>query len=335
MKNYKQLTLAQRYEISLMYKNGCSVREITEQLNRTRREEAIERGLPLPAVDIHVSTIYRELKRNRMKRGGYNAVVAHEIALERRQMTSQNRRISPLILNKAINLLKKERWSPEQISAVLAKDGYHISIERIYQHIRANLTELAKYTHHHMKYRHHQAKIYRTAGKSMIPDRVSIHERPPEANGKRFGDWEMDLVMGAEQKSAILTIIERSTNLFMQKKLKSKRPEDVARAVKDLLIPYKKNILTITTDNGMEFRNHKDIANALDCKIYFADPYCSGQKGAVENSNKIFREFFPKGTDFRNITQHQLDQVQYQINRRPRKKLAFSTPKIEFYKQIT
>lgn len=335
MKNYKQLTLAQRYEISLMYKNGCSVREITEQLNRTRREEAIERGLPLPAVDIHVSTIYRELKRNRMKRGGYNAVVAHEIALERRQMTSQNRRISPLILNKAINLLKKERWSPEQISAVLAKDGYHISIERIYQHIRANLTELAKYTHHHMKYRHHQAKTYRTAGKSMIPDRVSIHERPPEANGKRFGDWEMDLVMGAEQKSAILTIIERSTNLFMQKKLKSKRPEDVARAVKDLLIPYKKNILTITTDNGMEFRNHKDIANALDCKIYFADPYCSGQKGAVENTNKIFREFFPKGTDFRNITQHQLDQVQYQINRRPRKKLAFSTPKIEFYKQIT
>ena len=170
-----------------------------------------------------------------------------------------------------------------------------------------------------MKYRRHQTKAYKTAGKSMIPDRVSIHDRPEEANGKRFGDWEMDLVIGAEQKSQILTIIERSQNLFMQTKLPSKKPDDVAMAVIRLLLPYKKHVLTITTDNGMEFMNHKKICKALDCTVYFADPYCSGQKGAVENANKILREYFPKGTDFREVSQTELDKVQYEINERPRK----------------
>ena len=101
-----------------------------------------------------------------------------------------------------------------------------------------------------------------------------------------------------------------------------------------LLIPYKKHILTITTDNGMEFRNHKAVCKALDCTVYFADPYCSGQKGAIENTNKLLREFFPKGTDFRMVTQQQLNQAQYAINERPRKKLDFSTPKVEFFKNI-
>lgn len=120
----------------------------------------------------------------------------------------------------------------------------------------------------------------------------------------------------------------------MQTKLPSKRPDDVAREVIRLLRPYKKHVISITTDNGIEFRNHKDIAKALGCTVYFADPYCSGQKGAVENANKILREFFPKGTDFRAVTQEELNKVQYLINERPRKKVGFSSPKIEFYKRI-
>ena len=103
----------------------------------------------------------------------------------------------------------------------------------------------------------------------MIPDRVSIHERPAEANGKRFGDWEMDLVIGVEQKSAVLTIIERSKNMFLQTKLPSKKPEDVEKAVVRLLLPFKKHVYTITTDNGIEFRNHKAI-----CKAEFYKSIC-------------------------------------------------------------
>lgn len=330
---YSHLTQAQRYTIFDMRKNGSTLKAITKELARIEAEAAIESGLPVPEREISVSTISRELKRNRTKRGSYNPKLADEMARERSERVVLNSALKPGVLQRAIALLEEKRWSPEQISGYLKKQGVKISKERIYQEIRMH-PELAKYCHHKMKYRRHKAKAYKKAGKSLIPNRVSIHDRPAEADGTRFGDWEMDLVMGKEQKSAVLTVIERSRNMFMQKKLPSKKPEDVAKAVIALLVPYKQYVLTITTDNGIEFRDHEDIAKALDCKIYFADPYCSGQKGAIENANKIFREFFPKGTDFRKVSQQELNKVQYLINDRPKKKLGFSSPKIEFYKMI-
>lgn len=127
------------------------------------------------------------------------------------------------------------------------------------------------------------------------------YDRPKEAVGKRLGDWEMDLVIGKEQKSQVLTLFERSQSFFLQTKLPSKKPSDVSDAVIRLLHPYRKQLLTITTDNESEFMGHKKICKALDYTVYFADPYCSGQKGGVENVNKIFREYFPKGTDFREV----------------------------------
>ncbi|MBD5363178.1 MAG: IS30 family transposase [Bacteroides sp.] len=330
---YKQLILPQRYIISSMRQNGATLQAIADELNRIELEEALAKGCEPPKSKISISTISRELHRNRTKTGKYSPKIADEIARINRARSTANTAIKPWIINKAIKLLKEKRWSPEQISGTLRKENIYISTERIYQEIRKD-PSLAQYCHHKMKYRRHQHKMNKTAGKSLIPDRVSIHDRPKEADGSRFGDWEMDLVIGAEHKSVVLTVIERSQNMFMQKKLPSKKPEVVAQAVIDLLIPFKQDVLTITTDNGIEFRDHKKIAAALDCQIFFADPYCSGQKGAVENANKIFREFFPKGTDFNLFTQKQLDKVQYQINERPRKKLNFSTPKVEFYRRI-
>ena len=135
--------------------------------------------------------------------------------------------------------------------------------------------------------------------KKVTQNRVSIHDRPKEADGKRFGDWEMDLVIGVEQKSAVLILFERSTSMFMQTKLPSKKPLDVQMAVIRLLLLFKANVHNITTDNGCEFMNHEALGKALECTVHFVDPYCSGQKGGIENVNKILREFFPKGTDFR------------------------------------
>ena len=331
---YNQLTQAQRYTISAMYQNGATYQAIADELNRIEAEACKEQGLPAPETKRSASTICRELKRNRTKKGIYNPKTADEYARERRERVVRNTALKPGVLQKAIKLLKNKRWSPEQISGHLRLEGIHISAERIYQEIRANREDLAKYCHHQMKYRRHQAKQYKSAGKSLIPDRISIHDRPEEANGKRFGDWEMDLVIGAEQKSAVLTIIERSQLYFLQTKLSSKKPSEVSKAVIRLLLPFKKNVLTITTDNGSEFMDHKRICKALGCTVYFCDPYCSGQKGAIENQNKIWREFYPKGTDFNQFTQSQLNQTQYLINERPRKKLAFSNPKTEFYKRI-
>lgn len=330
---YKQLTSAQRYVISTMRANGFGLQAIADEITRIEAEAAIESGQPLPEKPRSASTISRELRRNRTKTGRYNPRVAHEMAMERRERVVSNSALKPGVLGRALKLLREKRWSPEQISGFLRRQGVAISSERIYQEIRST-TELAQYCHHRMKYRRHQRKKYSTAGRSMIPDRVSIHQRPPEADGTRFGDWEMDLVVGADQKSAVLTLVERSVNMFMQAKLPSKKPEVVARTVNRLLFPYREHVLTITTDNGVEFRDHRVIAQALGCRVYFADPYCSGQKGAVENANKIFREYFPKGTDFRMVTQEELDKVQYMINERPRKKLGFSNPKVEFFRRL-
>ena len=329
---YKQLTLAQRYIISTMRQNGCTYQAIADEINRLESEAAIEKGEPIPK-EKAPSTIQREYTRNKTKTGKYNPVTANEMAMERRERIVTNSALKPGVLSHAIKLLKEKRWSPEQISGYLKPKGVQISSERIYQEIRSN-PELHQYCHHRMKYRRHQDKPHQAAGKSLIPNRVSIHDRPKEADGKRFGDWEMDLVIGKEQKSQVLTLFERSQSFFIQTKLPSKKPADVAAAVIRLLRPYKKYVHTITTDNGIEFMDHEKICKALECTVFFADPYCSGQKGGVENINKIFREYFPKGTDFREVDQEDLDKVQYQINERPRKKLGFSTPKKEFFKRI-
>lgn len=331
---YKQLTLAQRYIISTMRANGSTYQAIADEINRIEREAAEEAGLAVPKKRA-ASTIQREYSRNKTKTGRYNPKTAHEMAMERRERIVTNHALKPGVLGLAVKHLTQDRWSPEQISGYLKTKDIHISKERIYQEVRADESgELKECCHHKMKYRRHQEKPYKTAGKSLIPNRVSIHDRPTEADGKRFGDWEMDLVIGSGQKSAVLTLLERSQNMLLQTKLPSKSPDDVEAAVKRLLLPYRQWVLTITTDNGMEFRNHEAIGKFLGCSVYFADPYCSGQKGAVENANKLLREFFPKGTDFRTVTQQELDKAQAMINARPRKKLGFSTPKVEFFKRI-
>ncbi len=155
----------------------------------------------------------------------------------------------------AIDLLKREQWSPEQISGHLARKGYKISHETIYAIIRKDKYEsrgsLYKNCRHRLKHR------CRPVGKRVIiPDRVSIHQRPVEADGKRFGDFEMDTIVGGNNQGAIMTMVERSTNMLFMKKLRhGKDADELAQAAVLLLAPYKGMIKTITTDNGTEFCN--------------------------------------------------------------------------------
>ena len=267
--------------------------------------------------------------------GRYIWKEAQELAMVRRERSVANHKVANHILKRALKLLVDEDWSPRQISGYLKREGINISHERIYRAIRSDSSgELKKHCRHKMKYLHHIHRPGKAAGVTCIPYRVPIQDRPVEADGTRFGDWEMDLVEGKGQRSAVLTVVERSTSMFMQTKLKSKRPDEVAQQVIRLLLPYKKYVRTITTDNGFEFRSHLKIARKLETTVYFTDPYSSWQKGAVENMNKLFRQYFPKGTDFNLITQNELDKIQFKINRRPREKLNFSTPKTEFYKNF-
>ena len=288
------------------------------------------------------STLSRELKRNSTDKGNYLWDKAHEKAMQRRKRTTSNSAKDPAIVWEALELLREEDWSPQQISGDMKRRGKKISHELIYRYIRADETgELASHCRHKMKYNRH-GKPVRTTKVRNIPGRVSIHERTAEADGTRFGDWEMDTIVGKDGKGAIVTLTERSTNLILMERLPyGKHPEPLAKAVIRLLFPYRHTIHTLTTDNGSEFRDHAMISKALapkDAKdpnlVFFADSYSSWQKGAIENANKLIRQYIPKGTDFSSLTDAFIRKIQYKLNRRPREKLNFEAPVKVFFKHI-
>ncbi len=185
-----------------------------------------------------------------------------------------------------------------------------------------------------MKYKRSASKKHETKATN-IKDRVSIHDCPKEADGKRFGDWEMDLIVDKDS-NAILVLIERSTNFMLMEKLKNgKKAKPLAKVVWRLLLPYKGEALkTITTDNGSEFAEHKWITKKLNVPVFFADSYCSWPKGAVENENKLIRQYIPKGTNISTVTDWKIRKIRMKISQRPRQKLDFATPKEVFYKNI-
>ena len=288
------------------------------------------------------STLSREISRNSTDKGNYLWDKAHTKAIERRKRTTANKKKDPAIVWEALDLLKEEDWSPQQISAVMKKNGKLISHELIYRYIRADESgRLASHCRHKMKYNRHGRPV-RTTKVRNIPDRISIHQRPAEADGTRFGDWEMDTIVGKDGKGAIVTLTERSTNIILMEKLPhGKHPEPLAKAVIRMLLPYRHTIRSITTDNGSEFCAHKLISKALAPKgtgnpnlVYFADSYSSWQKGAIENANKLIRQYIPKGTDFSTLTDAFIRKIQHKLNRRPREKLNFDTPKNVFFRLI-
>ncbi len=144
---------------------------------------------------------------------------------------------------------------------------------------------------------------------------MSIHQRPVEADGKRFGDFEMDTIVGGNNQGAIMTMVERSTNMLFMKKLRhGKDADELAQAAVLLLAPYKGMIKTITTDNGTEFCNHKAIAKGLDTNVYFTDPYSSWQKGAIENANGLIRQYIPKSSQIKHLKNRDIEDIARKID---------------------
>lgn len=314
--NYKHLTREQRYIISALLECDIKKKTIAEVLH------------------VSPSTVSREIKRNHRKKGEYDPKRADRKAKHRAKRSPGNRAIKQEVWREVISKLKKGQWSPEQISGELAKKGIKISHETIYKYIRkdkANGGILYTFCRHKLKHK----KRHVGKSKSQIKNRQSIDLRPPEANGERFGDFEMDTIIGKGHKGAILTIVERNKNmLFMRKLPHGKNAKETALTAVRLLEPFKKYIHTITTDNGVEFMEHEYITKRLGATVYFAHPHSPWQKGAIENINGLIRQYIPNGTDFSKISQQQIREIQEKLNTRPRKKLNFSTPKEEFFKNI-
>ena len=315
---YKQLTREQRYAINLFREQGKRQNEIAE------------------TIGVSPSTISRELKRNSNKYGKYTWRHADELACERRERLAKNRMVKKEVVDEAVALLRNEQWSPKQISGYLNKQEKHISFEKIYQIVRDDKAaggNLYKNCRHKLK---HRKRPVGGASAKNIPNRTSISQRPPEANGKRFGDFEMDLIIGKDGAGAILTMVERSVNYMMMRRLPvGKNAVELAKTVIKMLAPFKGDIKTITTDNGSEFAAHEMITKALGTAVYFADPYASWQKGAIENMNMLIRQYIPKDTVFKDLSDDYIKHVQHKINRRPREKLDFSTPTKEFFKALS
>lgn len=315
---YKHLTCDQRYAIYLGIQKG----ETLEMIARS--------------IGVHKSTVIREIRRNSTPNVKYVWNKAHDMSESRKRHTPGNRRLSAVLKWRIAELIREEQWSPRQISGRLRHDGINVSHEAIYAIIRSDESvELASYCRHRMKYKRKASRRHETKA-SNIRNRVSIHQRPAEADGRRFGDWEMDLIVDRDS-NAVLTLTERSTNFLLMEKLKhGKKAGAVAKAVWRMLLPYKGDALkSITTDNGSEFAEHEWITRKLNVPVYFADSYCAWQKGAIENANKLVWQYIPKGTDISTVTEGKIARVRKKINARPREKLNFLTPAEVFLKKIS
>ncbi|MEW5011623.1 MAG: IS30 family transposase [Cycloclasticus sp.] len=302
---YNQLTQVERYQIKALSELGYSARKIARQLGRSN------------------ATISRELKQSSSH--VYHAGKAHDAACQRRQYAAKANKRSDELIQETKRLLKKN-MTPEQIAGrmKLETPSASVSLQTLYRIVvQEGWQNLLP-----RKGKRYQKRQGNEAGARLIPNRVDIDERPPSVDLKKeIGHWEADTVYG--QDSYLVTLTERVSKLLLTVRVKNKTKKLVGRAIKKMLKPYREMCKTITFDNGGEFAGHEDIAKALDCKTYFAKPYCSWQRGLNENTNGLLRRFFPKGMRIGSLSKKVIAAAQLSINMRPRKTLNYLSP-LEF-----
>jgi len=318
-KKYFQLTLEQRYQIECLKTAG---------LNQT----AISKILL-----VNKSTVCRELKRNIPLRGrGAKVYVA-----ENAQRKTDLRHYEKYKVVSFSNGMKKDvrrmmavnKYSPELIAAQWVKDGKAgVSHETIYKWLwlckhgnrRENAGDKKLFLHLKHARRRRKRSNYKD-NRGLIAHRVSIEKRPKIVDKrKRPGDMEVDLIIGKNHKSGLLVTIDRASLITTIDKIKSKDP----RHIKKLLLKRmqgNKYLKTITFDNDLAFSLHHEIAKKLKVKTYFTRPYTSQDKGSIENRNGVIRRFYPKKTDFNEVTNREIKRVEKMINNRPVRKFDYKS----------
>lgn len=319
MRSYHHFTLEDRNSLYELRKEGKSVREIARVLNRAP------------------STISRELARNSNKDGSYNAWRATILYILRKRKSHRPNRLAnePDLRRWTIEKLNLF-WPPEVIAARWKQKhpADKFSFSTIYRALKGNKQKqrlLQECT---------ATKNLRRRGKrknshnshTIHPDHV-ITERPEVANQRaRQGDWEGDTIYGGIGKGLIVTCVDRMSRFLCASLLQSRNKEQTKDAVVQAL--QGRTVHSLTLDNGSEFALFREIEQELKATVYFAHPHAPWERGTNENTNGLIRFFFPKGTNFHNVTQQELDEVLYLINSRPRKCLGWLSP-IEFIKCCT
>jgi IS30 family transposase len=317
----RYLSLAEREEISRGLAAEMSFRAIARQLGR------------------NVATISREVDRNTSGGRPYRAVAA-QVAAEKRARRPKPRKLENSALHARVTADLEKRWSPEEIAARLRLDfpddeAMRASHETIYQALfiqgrgalRRDLTTRLRTGRALRKPRR------RVDGRAdpdrRIPDKVMISDRPAEAEDRAVpGHWEGDFVMGKNNRSAVATLVERTTRFLILLHLPG--PHDAiafqnatAEAMSELPARLRRSL---TWDQGLEMRNHKQISIAADVPIYFCDPHSPWQRGTNENTNGLLRQYLPKGTDLSVHSPEDLAAIAAELNDRPRKTLGWLKP---------
>lgn len=320
--SYIHLTPTERGQVQALLKEGKSRSYIAGALGRDR------------------STIGRELKRNGTQ-NRYDAEKAQARYRERRKACRPRKKLDYRPLWDYVLEKIPSGWTPEQIAGRLPLEfpgdpRMRVSHEALYQNIYGDvrLHCLIAYLPQARPKRRERGQGKTRRGPS-IPNRTGIEQRPPEVDARcRYGDWEGDLVVGANQQAFVVTLVERKSRLLLARKTETKQACEVACAVVDALSEQPFSWLkTLTFDNGTEFAQHEQISAALPLDIYFAHPYSSYERGTNENTNGLVRRYLPKKTDFRALTPERLDAVVEELNNRPRKILEYLTPTEVFQQQ--
>ena len=311
MLTYHQLTQEERYRITALRMCGFSQAEVARQLQR------------------HPSTIGRELRRNLTTHDGdYRAEKAHSYATARRRRCRRRARFSAAEMARVVRLLRR-KFSPEQIVGVWKKSGrLCISHETIYRYIRWDRRvggDLWRSTRITSKFGRKRYRSHDSRG--VLPGKRPIGDRPLEVElRQRVGHWEGDTVMGSDMRHCVLTLVERKTGFAIIKKLRARNKREVTAAATRAIRSHRRNVKTITFDNGTEFHDYALLEQRFPIQIYFATPYHSWERGSNENFNGLLRQYLPKGTCMRNVTQARCNQIATDLNNRPRKRHGFATP---------
>jgi IS30 family transposase len=315
--SYHHLSLAEREEIAVWKAEGLPLREIARRLGRD------------------VSSISRELKRNAppLRPGRYLPARAHHRSTQRNQVSRTHLRLKKPEIRRYVLSKLQQGLSPEQIAGQLrqVKSKLSISHEAVYQFIYSearNLIPLLARSHRKRLRRWHSHKHR----KNHIPQRTPITQRPGIVQARRqFGHWEADTIISRKSKPAILVMVERKSRLVKLAWLSQKSASKTRKAINRRLSQFSKGLRrTITYDNGTENVEHLLVNSVLGTRSFFCLPFHSWEKGTVENTNGLIRRFYPKKTDFANITPAQVRRVERILNSRPRKCLGFKTPEQVF-----
>ena len=297
------------------------------------RKQNFPMGEIAAAIGKHKSTISRELRRNCDGRSGrYDADLAQR-KCERRQKGKPHRVRFTEEVRLRVEAMLREDYSPEQVVGRCRLEGLEcVSVETIYQYVWGDKRRGGDlHTHLRRKGRKYRKRGAKKDSRGVIRDRVSIDERPKVVDDKsRFGDLEIDLIMGANHRRALLSANDRASGISWIALLEGKDSKALADKAAEMLMPFKGLLHTVTSDNGKEFAEHKAIAKSLAVDYYFAHPYHSWERGANENMNGLIRQYLPKGTPFDGLDDNEIKRIRDKLNNRPRKKLGFLTP-IEYF----